>query len=105
MFKKIIIFPLLFIFLFTSCSGNNWDSVKRGLTGAKGNNTDEFLVKKKDPLILPPEFDKLPAPGERREARQETSIFEETMGEISDEDTLSSPSSIEESILKKIKKN
>ena len=105
MFKKKIIFPLLFIFLFTACSGNDWDSVKRGLTGQKGNNTDEFLVRKKDPLILPPEFGKLPTPGERRAAKQETSIFEETLGKVSEEDTSAAPSSIEDSILKKIKKN
>ena len=89
----------------TACSGNDWDSVKRGLTGQKGNNTDEFLVRKKDPLILPPEFGKLPTPGERRAAKQETSIFEETLGKVSEEDTSAAPSSIEDSILKKIKKN
>ena len=105
MFKKKIIFPLLFIFLLTACSGNDWDSVKRGLTGQKGNNTDEFLVRKKDPLILPPEFGKLPTPGERRAVKQETSIFEETLGKVSEEDTSAAPSSIEDSILKKIKKN
>jgi len=104
MFKKKIIFPLLFIFLFTACSKNDWDSVKRGLTGQKGNNTDEFLVRKKDPLILPPEFGKLPTPGERRATKRETSIFEETLGKV-EEDTLAAPSSIEDSILKKIKKD
>ena len=77
---------------------------KRGLTGQKGNNTDEFLVRKKDPLILPPEFGKLPTPGERRAAKRETSIFEETLGRV-EEDTSAAPSSIEDSILKKIKKD
>ena len=37
-------------------------SVKDGLSGNKKSNSDEFLVKKKNPLVLPPEFDKLPAP-------------------------------------------
>jgi len=52
MFKKTIYISLL-IFL-ASCS-DTFDSVKRGLTGAKKNSADEFLVKKKDPLILPPD--------------------------------------------------
>jgi hypothetical protein len=32
------------------------------LTGKKKTNSDEFLVKKKNPLSLPPEFEKLPEP-------------------------------------------
>ena len=80
-------------------------TIKRGVTGEKVTDTDEFLVKKKDPLILPPEFGKLPTPGDRRAARQEISIFEETLGKVSEDDTSTSSNSIEESILKKIKKN
>ena len=61
MFKKITYILLLFIFL-TSCRGT-FDSVKRGLTGAKKTSADEFLVEKKDPLIKPPNFEELPVPG------------------------------------------
>ena len=32
------------------------------MTGQNKKTTDEFLVKKKDPLIIPPEYDKLPVP-------------------------------------------
>ena len=32
------------------------------MTGVKKQNTDEFLVKKKDPLVLPPNFNDLPKP-------------------------------------------
>ena len=53
--KKQTIFFVLLIFLVTSCA-DTWGNVKRGLTGAKQDSTDEFLVKKKDPLILPPRF-------------------------------------------------
>ena len=35
---------------------------KKVLTNQKTKTTDEFLVKKKQPLELPPEFDKLPIP-------------------------------------------
>ena len=90
---------MISFFFIASCAGD-WASIKRGVTGAKSNDTDEFLVKKKDPLILPPDFEKLPTPGDRRAAKQEISIFEETLGETDQENDTSS--SIEESILKKI---
>ena len=37
-------------------------SVKETLSGQKKQNSDEFLVKKKNPLVLPPNFDDLPEP-------------------------------------------
>ena len=105
MFKKKTIFLVALAFLVTSC-GNSWDSVKRGLTGAKQNTTDEFLVQKKDPLILPPDFDSLPSPSDRDEAIEEMSSFEKTFKQESEtEITVSSDeSSAEDSILKQIRK-
>ena len=96
MYKRII-YILLFVFL-TSCA-DTFDSVKRGLTGAKKSSADEFLVKKKDPLILPPDYENLPSPDERNLVLEEDSIFQDTLdsGEIS-----SSSKSAESSILKKI---
>ena len=105
MFKKKTIFLVLLIFLVTSCN-NSWDSVKRGLTGAKKKSTDEFLVKKKDPLILPPDFDSLPSPADREAAAEEMSSFEQTLKQATEtEITPSGESSAESSILKQIKKN
>ena len=49
-----IILCLLFI---SGCG-----SVKKTLSGKKKTNTDEFLIKKKNPLVLPPNFDDLPLP-------------------------------------------
>ena len=105
MIEKKTIFFILLIFLVTSCA-NSWDSVKRGLTGAKQKTTDEFLVEKKDPLILPPDFDSLPSPSEEQEAIEEISSFEKTLKqESATEITASSTeSSAEDSILKKIRK-
>ncbi len=54
--KKIIII-LLSSFLFTSCQG-----AKDAFSLKKKNSTDEFLVEKKNPLVMPPDFDKLPLP-------------------------------------------
>ena len=100
MFKSII-YILLFVYL-ASCGGT-FDSVKRGLTGAKKNSTDEFLVKKKDPLILPPDYENLPTPDERDIALEEDSIFQKTLEEDGIEDTPDSKSA-ESSILRKIRK-
>ena len=104
MYKKNIIFLFIITLLVTSCS-DTWDSVKRGLTGQKEKSTDEFLIQKKDPLILPPDFESLPTPDERTLAKEEFSIFEKKLGKTSiTEDTPSSASSTEESILQKIRK-
>ena len=94
---------MLLIFLVTSCGG--WDSVKRGLTGAKQQSTDEFLVQKKDPLILPPDFDSLPSPTERVEAAEEMSSFEKTLKKASETEVIpSAGGSAEDSILRQIRK-
>jgi len=100
MLKKITYILLLFIFL-TSCGGA-FDSVKRGLTGSKKSSADEFLVKKKDPLILPPDFENLPTPDDQNILEDENSIFEKTL-EATDEENSTSSKSTESSILKKIK--
>ena len=56
-FKKIIIFLFSMLFLF-SCSG-----AKDALQGKKrSDNSDEFLVEKKKPLTVPPDFNELPVP-------------------------------------------
>ena len=105
MFKKKTIFIVAFTFLISSCA-DSWDNVKRGLTGAKQKTTDEFLVKKKDPLILPPDFESLPSPTEREEAIEEISSFEKTLQQTSEQEIISSStgSSSEDSILKQIRK-
>ena len=96
---------MMLIFLVTSCA-DSWSNVKRGLTGAKQKSTDEFLIQKKDPLILPPDFDSLPSPSEREEAIEEKSSFEKTFKQASE--TEITPSSVgtsaEDTILKQIRK-
>ena len=89
--------------MFTSCE--TMDSVKRCLTGQKAKGGDEFLVMKKDPLILPPDFDKLPTPDEKIAAAEELSSFEKKFKiDTSPEDISQSGSSTELSILKRIQK-
>ena len=96
---------MLLIFLVTSCA-DTWGNVKRGLTGAKQKSTDEFLVEKKDPLILPPDFDNLPSPSDREEAIEEISSIEKTLQQVYEKEIISSSTggSTEDSILKQIRK-
>ena len=102
MFKNIILLVSL-VFLATSCA-DTWGSVKRGLTGEKANSTDEFLVKKKDPLILPPNYENLPTPSERGAAKEEVYNLEKKLKKTSStENNSSSSSSAEQSILKQIR--
>ena len=104
---------LLLIGLFvltTSCGKDNWEAVKRGITGQKVKSTDEFLVEKKNPLILPPDFDELPQPTANQKVTVQTETFEETLKKAKKNKTLttekisSTPSSAERSILEKIRK-
>ena len=99
MFKKIT-YIIILTFFVTSC-GDTASSVKRGLTGAKKTSGDEFLIKKKDPLILPPDYENLPIPNEET-VTEEISTFEKNLGTLI-EDNSSRSSSVEDSILKKIR--
>ena len=99
MFKKIT-YIIILTFFVASC-GETGSSIKRGLTGAKKTSADEFLIRKKDPLILPPDYENLPIPDEKIAGNEEISIFEKNL-ETLIEDNTSTPSSVEDSILKKI---
>ena len=65
--RKLFILLFVFIFSFTSCA-----SVKNALTGKKAENSDEFLIKKKNPLVLPPNFDDLPEPVDEKNSAEES---------------------------------
>ena len=57
---KNIIFITAALFLLVSCSGlKEAGSILRN---EKTNTTDEFLVKKKEPLIMQPNLDEIPKP-------------------------------------------
>ena len=71
---KVIVFITFLVFSVTSCT-----SVKEAgqvLRNEKVKTTDEFLVKKKQPLILPPDYDKIPEPGSSNEIKNNvTSMY------------------------------
>ena len=102
--KKVIIL-LIFSFALTSCQ-----SAKDAFTLKKKSSTDEFLVEKKNPLVLPPEYGKLPIPSDQQ-VTKESSEGTDIKSLVGNEDKASSskkekktlPTSIEKSILEKIK--
>ena len=105
--NKIII---IIFFLITACA-SSWQDIKKGLGGAKRTSTDEFLVRKKEPLVMPPKWKNLPEPGEVMksddEVGGEATDIEELIklgkNEESSTDHEQGGRSLEESILKKIK--
>tara|TARA_B100001093_G_C26625044_1_gene926362 strand:+ start:41 stop:361 length:321 start_codon:yes stop_codon:yes gene_type:complete len=58
---KSIFFIILFGSLFYGCK-----TIKDGFESQRKNSTDEFLVEKKQPLVMPPDFDKLPIPDQNQ---------------------------------------
>ena len=69
---KINFYLIIFSIFLTSCQ-----SIKDGLSGRKSENSDEFLVKKKNPLVMPPKFMELPKPKEEI-FESEISVIDET---------------------------
>tara|TARA_B100000214_G_C23755722_1_gene529899 strand:- start:118 stop:420 length:303 start_codon:yes stop_codon:yes gene_type:complete len=95
-----IIFFLLFFFILNNCQ-----SFQETMTGAgKKKETDAFLVKKKDPLILPPNFEELPLPNSNKE--QQNKSVESLIGSSKNlKENEGSISELEKIILKELKKN
>ena len=52
-----LIFVFVTIFLLNNCTG-----LRNAVTNTKGASGDEFLVIKKQPLTIPPDFEKIPVP-------------------------------------------
>ena len=105
--KILKISKLLFFLTFLYSCG-----VGEALQGKKRSDQgDEFLIDKKNPLVLPPDFDKLPKPGEAsikstKDIKSDQSNIENLLKKSKIEDDASSSeqsTSIESSILKKIK--
>jgi len=101
------IFLILILGIFSiSCSG--------GLEGfkmkKKSSSGDEFLIQKKDPLVQPPDYSKLPNPDEKIDNSDDEKTKVEIVfksinsNEQESKNTEQTNSSLEKSILKKIQK-
>mgnify|MGYP003974481263 FL=1 len=83
-------------------------TIKDGFSNQKKNNSDEFLVEKKSPLVMPPDYNELPIPNEEKiekETKDIKSLISKSKQVEINEDLNKKNSSFEGSILKKIKKN
>ena len=85
-------------------------SLKDGLEGnKKSKSAEEFLINKKNPLVMPPDYSKLPLPknsSERNDSYQDfdlKKVLEKNSN--SQKKQIQSNSSFEKSIIEKIKKN
>ena len=102
--KKFIL--LNFELVLASCG-----TMQGAFENQKKNNTDEFLVEKKSPLVMPPDFDELPMPNENQNTKKNEATDIKSLisnNENSSDETLGNSNentSFENSILKKIKKN
>ena len=101
-----LIASFLIILFLNSCG-----SIAEGLGGTKKKGSDEFLVEKKSPLVIPPSFGELPEPGKEPEEniisdKKVTSDIEDIINQSSTTSTSEksddTKNSIEQSIIKKI---
>ena len=100
---KILFFFLIILFLY-SCS-----TIKEGFTNQKKSSSDEFLVEKKSPLVMPPDYNDLPVPSQNNESinANENKIKDLVKkndienGEMNNSEDVNLD--IEQSVLKKIK--
>ena len=101
--KYLKVFVLLNIILFVYSCG----TVKEGFSNQKKNSSDEFLVEKKSPLVMPPNFNELPTPTNEKQSNSSVNKIkdlvssEDTEVKVSDE----ANENFENSVLKKIKNN
>ena len=98
--KKFFIYLLIFGFV-TACQ-----SAREGFTLKKKDNSDEFLVEKKNPLVMPPEYSNLPVPEdfEKQVNNNNEDDFEKIISTSKTKNTKSKTekTNIEQSVLDKI---
>tara|TARA_Y100000992_G_C20851471_1_gene298486 strand:- start:18 stop:347 length:330 start_codon:yes stop_codon:yes gene_type:complete len=104
--KILTVCVILVISILTSCK-----TLTEGLSGKKKDGSDVFLVKKKNPLIVPKEYNELPKPISDQDDNELNNIDDDVkqmFGDLFDTSdnenfSMTSDSSLEESVLKKIK--
>ena len=105
--KYLKIFGILnLLLLLLSCG-----IVKEGFQNPKKKSSDEFLVEKKSPLVMPPNFNELPIP--KRSQNDENSDDNKIKELLDNKETklnnnsktTETNNSLEENLIEKIKKN
>tara|TARA_Y100000389_G_scaffold4454_1_gene4222 strand:- start:8324 stop:8638 length:315 start_codon:yes stop_codon:yes gene_type:complete len=103
--KKINIILITLLLLYSCASFKEAGKVLRN---EKIKTTDEFLIKKKEPLVLPPDYSKIPKPGSLSEANnneKESDKIKRIMRTSNEKNiNKNKSSSVEESIINRIRK-
>ena len=102
--KQFKFYIVLSIVIFLSSCG----TMKKGFINQKKDNSDEFLVEKKSPLVMPPDYNELPIPKKEnveKETNDIKSLISKTKNDETKENLDKKNSTFEDLILKKIKNN
>ena len=104
-YLKILVLLNLILFIY-SCG-----AAREGFTNQKKENKDEFLVEKKSPLMMPPDYDELPLPNaEAGDSQNSENNVKKLIVNNENDNSKSlnqdgSNKKIEESLIEKIKNN
>ena len=103
--KSKYLFLICVFFLLSACQ-----TVKDGLAGNKNENSDEFLIEKKNPLEMPPDFGELPKPKQKDDQTSQAEKMDEDIEKLLKQENIlkdnqNPEKSAEDFILKQIKKN
>ena len=104
-FRVIILVNIFLVFI--SCG-----TLKEGFSNQKKNNSDEFLVEKKAPLVMPPNYNELPTPKNGQQNKIDNDSSNTIKSILQNDDNLQistsekdSSSNLEQSIIEKIRKD
>ncbi len=104
-FRSIIVINVFLVLI--SCG-----TLKEGFSNQKKNNSDEFLVEKKPPLVIPPNYNELPMPKNDQQNKIDSdnsntikSLLQSTDNLQTSTEAKDTSTNFEKSIIKKIKKN
>ena len=90
---------------------NSCGTVREGFSSQKKNSIDEFLVEKKSPLVMPPDFNELPLPQKTNQVTKNEksadikSLLTDNKDSDLDNQNINQNKNFENSILEKIKNN
>tara|TARA_B100000614_G_scaffold179002_1_gene159839 strand:+ start:740 stop:1057 length:318 start_codon:yes stop_codon:yes gene_type:complete len=104
--KILKFFLILSLYILVSSCG----TVKEAFTNQKKNSSDEFLVEKKSPLVMPPDYNDLPVPNTQNNVDENSNNIESLItnnekGDAKYNNSDGKDQNLEETLLKKIKKN
>ena len=104
-FLKVCMLLVLFCNL-SYCGG-----AKKAFSNQKKNSSDEFLIEKKSPLVMPPDYNDLPSPDttesnfEENASEIENLLVNDENSDSQNKNSDNSDKNFEESIIDKIKNN